>query len=760
MPHHTARHAPVLLLALSLAACVHARDTALPLRRVVMYRNGVGYFERHGRAVDHHLDFRVRESDVGDFLATLTVTDRDGAAVRAAAFPNASAGARETDQRLVSLAVDGAARDVSVGYTVEAPIWRPSYRLVFDAHGEATMQVWGIVQNQSGEDWNNVRLSLVAGTPVAFRANLATPISAPRPTVTDTGEVIQGVPRAGTALAQDGPDRDGDAILDVDDVCPDSPEDRDGLADTDGCPDPDNDHDRIPDVNDRCPSEPETYNGHDDDDGCPDRGMVLIEESRIEILESIAFDRGSDRVRPATQPIIAAIASTLAGNPQITQIAIEGHAVSGERSHNHASSDMLALARANALLDALVARGVDRRRLTMRSVVDAAETPGGHSVSFRVLATTDGPVSRTPTAVAAHTSPAPVPMPPVPRPARNVTALAAIASMGAATRYDLASPVTIPSGSASMVLLASIRVPDDRLFLFAPDANVAPSSLHPFQIARVRNRTGGLLEPGPMALFDTGSFLGQGLLESLPPDATATIPFALERGIVVEQSSTRGIEGARLVRIHHDAVTITRDHVERTSYTVRNGIDHPIHLLVRHALAGGVALADPPQGTEQTNDAALVPMTIAAHSHAAEEVATRVPFTVETRWDDDLAAEAVESFLRDAHPEAADADRLRAALTLRRQMRVLASERGSLEARRVDLERAADDVRTNLLTIERNRSAGELRVQLVARLARTASDVDRIMRRAVEIDAEMGELRVRFAETVRELEVDAAARTN
>ena len=61
-----------------------------------------------------------------------------------------------------------------------------------------------------------------------------------------------------------------DGILDDDDKCPDEPEDKDGFEDEDGCPDPDNDKDGIPDTDDKCPNEPETVNGYADDDGCPD----------------------------------------------------------------------------------------------------------------------------------------------------------------------------------------------------------------------------------------------------------------------------------------------------------------------------------------------------------------------------------------------------------------------------------------------------------------------------------------------------------
>jgi outer membrane protein OmpA-like peptidoglycan-associated protein len=65
-------------------------------------------------------------------------------------------------------------------------------------------------------------------------------------------------------------DRDHDGILDNVDRCPDTPEDKDGFQDSDGCPDLDNDADGIPDVSDKCPNEPEDKDGFQDEDGCPE----------------------------------------------------------------------------------------------------------------------------------------------------------------------------------------------------------------------------------------------------------------------------------------------------------------------------------------------------------------------------------------------------------------------------------------------------------------------------------------------------------
>ena len=59
----------------------------LALKRVVIYRNGVAYFEREGRVSGSKVSFRVRRDEVGDFLASFAVMEKAGSSVRAASFP-------------------------------------------------------------------------------------------------------------------------------------------------------------------------------------------------------------------------------------------------------------------------------------------------------------------------------------------------------------------------------------------------------------------------------------------------------------------------------------------------------------------------------------------------------------------------------------------------------------------------------------------------------------------------------------------------
>ena len=59
--------------------------------------------------------------------------------------------------------------------------WKSSYRLLFTPAGEPTLEGWAIVDNTSGEDWNNVKLSVVSGRPISFITQLYQPRYVQRP---------------------------------------------------------------------------------------------------------------------------------------------------------------------------------------------------------------------------------------------------------------------------------------------------------------------------------------------------------------------------------------------------------------------------------------------------------------------------------------------------------------------------------------------------------------------------------------------------
>lgn len=102
--------------------------------------------------------------------------------------------------RHLTLADNGTGtRDVRVSYISEVPVWKSTYRILFDNRStsgqkQATVQGWAVVDNTVGADWTNVQLSLVAGEPQSFIQPIAQPFYTRRPEL-DLPEQAQLTPQ-------------------------------------------------------------------------------------------------------------------------------------------------------------------------------------------------------------------------------------------------------------------------------------------------------------------------------------------------------------------------------------------------------------------------------------------------------------------------------------------------------------------------------------------------------------------------------------
>ena len=92
-------------------------------------------------------------------------------------------GARSKEHRSVYIdSTDSGKRKVTASYVIPTPVWKSSYRLIFGAAGEPTLEGWAIVDNTTSDDWTNVRLALVSGRPISFITQLYEPKYLARPT--------------------------------------------------------------------------------------------------------------------------------------------------------------------------------------------------------------------------------------------------------------------------------------------------------------------------------------------------------------------------------------------------------------------------------------------------------------------------------------------------------------------------------------------------------------------------------------------------
>jgi hypothetical protein len=117
------------------------------------------------------LDGALERVAVWDGVRVSLVDEADRA--KLARGLDALASGAASDGATIDLALEGDGRaPVVISTVLEAPMWKTSYRAAVRADGSVALQAWATVENATQEDWVDVALSIVSGTPRTIAADL------------------------------------------------------------------------------------------------------------------------------------------------------------------------------------------------------------------------------------------------------------------------------------------------------------------------------------------------------------------------------------------------------------------------------------------------------------------------------------------------------------------------------------------------------------------------------------------------------------
>jgi outer membrane protein OmpA-like peptidoglycan-associated protein len=146
-------------------------------------------------------------------------------------------------------------------------------------------------------------------------------------------------------------------------------------------PAPDRDGDGVSDAADNCPD----VAGPIENSGCPVYQKIVVQPDKLQLKEKIAFGWDSALLGETSRPVLDEVAQALKDNLNF-RVQVDGHASSdGDDAHNQVLSE----ARASAVVDYLVARGVARDRLSSKGFsssvpADTNTTTAGRVTNRRV----------------------------------------------------------------------------------------------------------------------------------------------------------------------------------------------------------------------------------------------------------------------------------------------------------------------------------------------------------------------------------------
>ena len=686
----------VFPLALGLGGCA----TTLPrpiesnaaLGKVVVYRNGVAYFERYAALHGSELKLRVPSERLDDLLKSLTVVDaRSGKAVPVS-FPTVE---HVGDQVEIAIQLPKPTpSDLKISYVTESPAWKPSYRLNLSKNKPAHLEAWAVVDNVSGEDWEHVAVGVGSTSALSFRFDLHSVRFVERETLSDGQMLGLAPPTGGSPYTVAGKELQLLANVSLDDL--------DGKADE----------------------------------------LALAEDAApTSIAAGAGRGVGGGMAAPSSAPMPrpskkasrrASLTDSLAGVAQRAQqnkekIRIEGFALGGDKDRVGE-----ALKRANQIRDRLLQNG-----LTADQIEVVANGRAAQGDAVRIMAVQGEAKPQQPAQPAALAG-----KPQTEEAIGNAFFLSA-------------TPLTIEKGQSALVSMLSHDVSAKPVYYFDP-ISARGSEKFAFRAALLENPSDDTLDAGPFTIYADGQFLGEGLSDPIPAKSRAFIPFALDRTLVVDTVQGGREEIERLITIQRGIVTAEAHAVKSTKLTLVNRGTTPALTYVRHLPAAGYTLTAPTRGFEKLRGAYLFPVTVPAGGslELIIEESTPIQKTVDVRSEGGVAELGL--YLKTASNLPDDLkQKLSQVLTMHRELGEL-DEKLTTISTQIEMYRArVDELNAQLLTLRKVPQAQELSRNLAKKMAEISDKLQKSTLDAASVEGQRLTRRVALEDRLAELTLES-----
>ena len=688
----------VLPLALGLGGCA----TTLPrpiesnaaLGKVVVYRNGVAYFERYAALHGTQLKLRVPSERLDDLLKSLTVVDAHSGKAVPVSFPTVE---HVGDQVEIAIQLPKPTpTDLKISYVTESPAWKPSYRLNLSKNKRAHLEAWAVVDNVSGEDWERVAVGVGSTSALSFRFDLHSVRFVERETLSDGQMLGLAPPTGGSPYTVAGKELQVLANVTLDDLNAKADE----VA-----------------MNEQDASPSSTYGGG------AGRGA-----SAGAAAPSAAMPKGIAKKaprRPSLQDSLAGVAQRAQQNKE--KIRIEGFALGNDKDRVGES-----LKRANQVRDRLLQNG-----LTIEQIEIVATGRAAQGDAVRIMAVSGESKPQQPA------TPAAVPgKPPSEEPLGSAFFLSP-------------TPLTIGKGQSALVSMLSHDVEAKPVYYFDP-ISARGSEKFAFRAALLENPSNDTLDGGPFTIYADGQFLGEGLSDPIPAKSRAFIPFALDRTLVVDTVLGGREEIERLITIQRGVVTAEARSVKSTKLTLVNRGTAPALTYVRHLPAPGFTLTAPTAGFEKLRDAYLFPVTVPAGGTLSLTIEESTPIqkTVDVRSTGGVAELGL--YLKTAKNLPDDLkQKLGQVLTMHRELGEL-DEKLTTISTQIEMYRSrVDELNAQLVTLRKVPQAAELSRNLAKKMSEISDRLQKSTLDAASVEGERLTRRVALEDRLAELTLEA-----
>jgi len=150
--------------------------------------------------------------------------------------------------------------------------------------------------------------------------------------------------------------------------------------------------------------------------------------------------------------------------------------------------------------------------------------------------------------------------------------------------YTVAQPITIHRNESALVPVLQTNVQAQRVTLYNP-ANPAP--LRALWLTNSSNLT---LDRGSFSIFENGEFAGEGLMEPIHAGEKRLLSYAADQAVHVSGEGHFNSGHLRHVTIHDGVLTERAEQVRELTYLVHNAAADPRTVIVEHPVENGWTL--------------------------------------------------------------------------------------------------------------------------------------------------------------------------
>jgi hypothetical protein len=186
--------------------------------------------------------------------------------------------------------------------------------------------------------------------------------------------------------------------------------------------------------------------------------------------------------------------------------------------------------------------------------------------------------------------------------------------------YALAAPVTIHKNESAMVPILQQDLSAEHVTLWSA------SEPTPLRAVWLENNSKLTLDSGSFSIFESGEFAGEGLLDQIHPGEKRLLSYATDQAVRVKVTARDGKQTLHHVSIKQGVIAETHMDVASVTYSATNSADVDRVVLVEHARRNnGWTLDDGLKAEETAPNLYRFKVPVSAHSTAKLEVRERGP---------------------------------------------------------------------------------------------------------------------------------------